>query len=154
MKNILNILIRSLEGITFGVASLLIAYLMVYYIGGQELFVSTISKLTDATLFQKQLLAVSIAGIVICNLLYFYTKLYAEKDKKPFFTISILPVLTLLVWIVLIFSIQHTHLFDKAIESCLVLVSTILLIVAGAIYFAQKGIEEYLINKKLKEKNR
>ena len=153
MKNFLKVLIRSLVGCMSGITILMIAYLMVYYIGGQELFVSTISKLCDATLLQNQLLAVSIAGIIISNLLYSYTKLYDKKDVNLNFMILKSIVIVGLVLIVFSFCIKHTHLFDEAIEICLIFLDTILFLIIGAIYFAHKEIEQYLINKKLKEKS-
>lgn len=153
MKNFLKVLIRSIVGCMSGITILMIAYLMVYYIGGQELFVSTISKLSDATLFQNQLLAVSIAGILISNLLCLFNKIYDKKDINPYSSIFKSIFVIGLVFVVFSILILHSHLFDKAIGSCLIIIYAILYSTSTVIYCAHKEIEQYLINKKLKEKN-
>jgi hypothetical protein len=147
-----KLLFRFIFGFSLGVTLLMLAYIGIYYIGGQEVFNSLIAKLADITIFQNQLLVVGSAGVMISFAVYLLERSLDEDGYTPSRMIVSL-VLLLLSISISMFLIENLAVFDKTIVYTLIVSEVALFAIYTIFHCIQETIDEFIINKKIKEKN-
>ena len=147
-----NLLVRIIFGFTIGVTLLVLSYLGIYYIAGQETFNSTILKLADVTILQHQILLTGFAGRMIGFALYVLEKAFEKDEKSP--TSLIVPNITLILALVISsFLIINISVFDESTSMMFVILGTVLICGYSLYRASLSAIEELILNKKIKEKN-
>ena len=147
-----KLLFRFIFGFSLGVTLLMLAYIGIYYIGGQEVFNSLIAKLADITIFQNQLLVVGSAGVMISFAVYLLERSLDEDGYTPSRMIVSL-VLLLLSISISMFLIENLAVFDISIVYTLIVSEVALFAIYTIFHCIQETIDEFIINKKIKEKN-
>ena len=147
-----KLLFRFIFGFSLGVTLLMLAYIGIYYIGGQEVFNSLIAKLADITIFQNQLLVVGSAGVMISLAVYLLERSLDEDGYTPSRMIVSL-VLLLLSISISMFLIENLAVFDKTIVYTLIVSEVALFAIYTIFHCIQETIDEFIINKEMKEKN-
>lgn len=148
-----KLLVRIFFGFSVGVTLLVLSYLGIYYVAGQDTFISVILKLTDASVLQNQILAVGFTGIMLAFAVYIIEGFIEKDNQSP--TMMIVSVITLLLALVMsMYSIQNIKVFDKATYTMILIISLILICIYMLFHCAKEVIDEFILNKKLKEKNR
>ena len=147
-----KILFRFIFGFSLGITLLMMSYIGIYYIGGQEVFNSLIAKLADITIFQSQLLVVGSAGVMLSFSVYLLERSLDEDRYTPSRMIVSL-VLLLLSISISMFLIENLAVFDKTIVYTLIVSEVTLFAIYTIFHCIQETIDEFIINKKIKEKN-
>ena len=149
MKNLLG---KIIFGFSLGVTLLVLSFLGIFYIAGQETFNLTILKLSDLNVFQTQILLAGFAGSIMRFAIYVMEKAIDKDDKRP--TSLVVPSITLLLAIVVSTEfIKSIAIFDKP-TSMMLLMLDYVLICSYILYRASlSAIDELILNKKIKEKN-
>lgn len=147
-----NLLGKIIFGFNLGVTLLVLSYLGIYYIAGQETFDSAILKLADVTILQHQISLTGFAGSMIGFALYVVEKAIEKDEKSP--TSLIVPSITLILALVIsMILIKNIDVFDKSTSMMFLILGTIL-ICAYMLYRAiLSTVDELILNKKIKEKN-
>lgn len=147
-----NLLVRIIFGFTIGVTLLVLSYLGIYYIAGQETFYATIFKLTDVTIFQHQILLTGFSGSMIGFALYFLEKAFEKDEKSP--TSLIVPNVTLILALVIsMVLIKNISVFDKSTSMMFLILGTVLMCAYMLYRAILSTVDELILNKKIKEKN-
>lgn len=149
MKKLLS---RIIFGFSLGVTLLVLSYIGLYYIEGQETFNTLILKLTDVTTFQNQILVVGSAGIMLSFAVYLIEKTL-EEDKQSPSKMIVSTILLMLALCVSMFLIKNLGAFDEAIVVMLIVIEVVIFALYSLFYCVQETIDEFIINKKIKEKN-
>lgn len=147
-----NLLVKIILGFSLGVTLLVLSYLGIFYIAGQETFNSAILKLIDASILQNQILLTGFIGSMIGFDPYLFEKAIEKDNKSPTSLIfpSIILILTLSVSTLFL---KNRAVFDKSTSMMFVILGT-LLICGYPLYRASlSAIDELILNKKIKEKN-
>lgn len=158
MEKIFKIIIR---GISYGVTSLMISYLGIYFVAGNSAFEQEMIKLTDINILATQLLMSAVIGILIlcfekvAN--YYIFKLNGCKDidanvsvkKTTKYTIF----MTTVLFIIMLVIGKILELFTDSIGPMFTIICVLGLVICGTINMIKCSMEEFLINKKIKEKN-
>lgn len=147
-----KLLFRIVLGFLLGISLLMVAYLGIYYVAGQDTFNSLILKLTDINVFQNQILIVGLSGIMISFAVYIIEKTLEEDKKSPKKSISSL-ILLLLSFFASIFLIKSLGTFDVPMQDMLIIIFTVLFSLYCLLHCVQEAIDEFIINRKIKEKN-
>lgn len=147
-----NLLGKLISGFSLGVTLLVLSYLGIYFIAGQETFNATILKLADATILQHQILLTGFVGSMIRVALHVGEKAIEKDEKSP--TSLIVPNITLILALVIsMVLIKNIGIFDKSTSMMFLILGTIL-ICAYMLYRAiLSTVDELILNKKIKEKN-
>lgn len=143
---------RIIFGFSLGVTLLILSYIGLYYIEGQETFNTLILKLTDVTTFQNQILVVGSAGIMMSFAIYLIEKTI-EEDKQSTSRMIVSIILLMLSLYVSMFLIKNLSVFDEAMAYMLIIVEVVIFALYTLFHCMQKTIDEFIINKKIKEKN-
>ena len=147
-----KLLFRAILGFSLGITLLMVAYLGIYYIAGQELFDSVILRLSDVTVFQNQLLVVGFAGIMMAFAIHIIENTLVEDKYSP--SIAIFSIIALLLSLsISMLLIKNIGAFDEALVDMLIIISTILFALYCLLHCIQETVDEFIINKKIKEKN-
>lgn len=147
-----KLLFRFIFGFSLGVTLLMLSYTGIYYIGGQEAFNSLITKLADITIFQSQLLVVGSAGVMISFAVYLVERTL-EEDRYTSSRMIVSIVLLLLSLCISMSLIKNLTIFDKTIVYTLIVSEVALFAIYVLFHCVQETIDEFIINKKIKEKN-
>ena len=147
-----KLLFRIIFGFSLGITLLMITYIGIYYIGGQEAFNSLMSKLTDVTILQSQLLVVGSAGTMMSFAIYLIERTL-EEDRYTVSRMIISIILLLLSLCISMFLIKNLGVFDKTIVYTLIVSEAALFAIYSLFHCIQETIDEFIINKKIKEKN-
>lgn len=149
MKKLLS---RIIFGFSLGVTLLILSYIGLYYIEGQETFNTLILKLTNVTTFQNQILVVGSAGIMMSFAVYLIEKTL-EEDKQSPSKMIVSTILLMLALCVSMFLIKNLGVFDEATVVMLIVIECVLFALYSLFFCVQETIDEFIINKKIKEKN-
>ena len=149
MKKLLS---RITFGFTLGITLLMITYLVLYHISGQETFYSLFSKLNNINTFQTQILIMGFCGTIISLAFYLVETQFSKENISTIMTVIIFS-LFLLTCIISMFLIENIACFDKVVQDLLTVIGIIFFIVCGLIGCIETSINEFIINKKIKEKN-
>ena len=147
-----NLFYKILFGFTLGITLLIFSYVAVYYIAGQEIYNSSITKLTSITVFQNQILYMGLTGVILSLFIYLLQK-YSDTPKVSPLKIIICFVLLSLFFIVTISILEHINIFDKILASIIKIILVALFTTYALFRGMQEFIDEFIINKKLNEKN-
>lgn len=150
-----KILFNTLLGFCVGITFLMLTYLWIYYIEGQETFNSSILKLSDISVFQKQLLIVGFIGAMFSFIFHFANEA-KESITENHISPTKLTTTIALVILTFIFStlfIKNSGIFNQVVAYALLFVQTIIIVFYGVFQCIQSAIDELIINKKIKEKN-
>lgn len=149
MKNLVKSI---LIGASMWIVILMFSYVGIYQIEGQEVYEKEILQLTQGEVLQNQLIVVAFYGALFVTSLSTSTKLIQNENKRAYNPI-LGSVLLVVVIVLTIFSMDYIGGFSENIKSMLeisnVLLIGIYLLAKCAITF----LEEFFINKKIKEKN-
>ena len=135
------------------VSLLVFSYLGIYYVAGQEAFYSVILKLTDASILQTYLLSVGFSGSMIGFTLYIMEQSMEKKEKSTF---SLIPsiIALMLSLVVSMGLIKNIATVDEATSNMFLIVGTVVICAYIFLQVIQSSIDELILNKKIKEKNR
>ena len=147
-----KLLFRFIFGFSLGITLLMMSYIVIYYIGGQEVFNSLIAKLADITIFQSQLLVVGSAGVMLSFSVYLLERSLDEDRYTPSRMIVSL-VLLLLSISISMFLIENLAVFDQTIVYTLIVSEVVLFAIYTIFHCIQETIDYFIFNKKIKEKN-
>lgn len=157
-----KILISSLVGFPVGVTLLMIAYICMYYIAGENIFHSEINQLQNIRILISQILIVGFAYYIIVIGFNMFSHLNNKEvtnkyiTKHPYKTVSILLLSSLGVFIAsTLVSIEK--IFTENISLMNITILVILYAVYGFFFLIKCTIESNLIKKinaKIKERNK
>lgn len=150
-----KILFNTLLGFCVGITLLMLAYLGVYYIEGQETFTSLLLKLKDISILQNQLLIVGFIGAMFSFIFHFANEA-KESISENHISPTKLTTTIVLVILTIVFStlfIKNSAIFDQSIKYALLFIQSAILGFYGLFLGIQSTIDELIINKKIKEKN-
>lgn len=157
-----KILVKSLVGFPVGVTLLMLAYISIYYISGENVFNSELYQLHNIKTLIFQILSTGISGYLLFITFYTFSHLQNEEFKNKLSTKhqykSIFTIITIFVFIVLITMeiLGNTKLFSKNISNLCILIFVIVYAL-GSLTFCIKDVSEKFlikeINNKLKERN-
>lgn len=148
-----NLLVKIIIGFSFGVTLLVLSYLGIYYIAGQETFNATILKLADVTILQHQILLTGFAGSVIGFAIYVIEKAIEEKDEKSPTSLIVPNITLILALIISSFFIKNISVFDESTSMMFVILGTVLMCAYMLYRAILSTVDELILNKKIKEKN-
>ena len=77
MKNLWKVII---SGIAIGIAFLMLGYIGIYYLSGENIFVKEITELGKIEILQSQLLITGISGMLISLSIYYLEKTMIKED--------------------------------------------------------------------------
>ena len=149
MKKLLS---RIIFGFSLGVTLLVLSYISIYYIDGQETFNKLLLNLTNVTTFQNQILAVGFAGIALSFVVYLIEQTL-EEDKQSASKCILSVVLLLICTCISMFFIKNINVFNESIVYMLIVFIVALFAMFSLFHCVQETIDEFILNKKLKEKN-
>lgn len=149
MKDLLKI---SILGFMVGVVFLILGYLGVYYISGQEIYEKEILQLTNITTLQQQLAIVGVNGIML-GLAGYYISKVRSTDKKSFVKDFSAGVGGLIVFIITIVLLINAKEFDEVMANMIMIIEAIIMMAYLLINCIKEFLNEFIINKKIKEKN-
>ena len=146
-------LIRTIfVGVLIGIAILMLSYLGIYYIEGQDVFEKEILQLAQGTVLQNQLIVVAFYGSLFATVMSIVTKLVENKNKTSYKPI-LGCILFVIVGCILIFLLNYMGQFSENIKSMIIISTVLVLAVYPIVKCVTIFIEQFIINKKIKEKN-
>lgn len=148
-----KLLVSIIFGFTLGVTLLILSYLGIYYVAGQETFNLVILKLVDINVLQNQILGAGFAGTMLAFVVYIMESFIENDKQSPYFVIFSM-VASLLALIISMYHIKNMKSFDEVTSSMLLIFSVVLICAYMLFRCTQEAIDEFILNKKLKEKNR
>lgn len=151
------------NGILIGLILFVTVFWGIYFIAGNTAFEQEILNLTNINTYTKLILDSSIIGILIVGLVE-YIKFICEKIKENeketdmkksikrviLFGSSIMIITILIVAVI----IKIGKSYNKILGMMICIICMLIMCAYGVIVFIKAAIEESLINKKIKEKNR
>lgn len=153
---------RIFNGIVYGVTLLMISYLGIYLVAGNSAFEQEILNLSDINIFIAQLSMSAILGMLtICLIEVFkhylmklkeYKNLDAKVSVKKAFKYTVVMIIVSALIMLVIENVLK--LFNNIIAIMFIIVWCIWIITYGLIYAVKSFVEEFQINRKIKEKNR
>lgn len=149
MKNLVKSI---LIGASTGIVILMLSYVGVYHIEGQEVFEKEILQLTQENVLQNQLIVAAFYGALFVTALSITTRLIQNENKTVYKPI-LGSVLFVVMEIIIIFSMDYIGGFSENIKSMLEISNVLLLGVYLLAKCAMTFLDEFFINKKIKEKN-
>lgn len=81
MKNLWKVIV---SGIAIGIAFLMLGYVGIYYISGEEIFIQEIALLGEIKTLQSQLLITGIAGMLIALSMYYIEKIMINEKAETY----------------------------------------------------------------------
>ena len=81
MKNLWKVII---SGIAIGIAFLMLGYIGIYYLSGENIFVKEIEELEKIETLQSQLLITGISGMLISLSIYYLEKTMIKEDVTTY----------------------------------------------------------------------
>ena len=81
MKNLWKVII---SGIAIGIAFLMLGYIGIYYLSGENIFVKEIAELGKIETLQSQLLITGISGMLISLSIYYLEKTMIKADETTY----------------------------------------------------------------------
>lgn len=151
-----KILFTTLLGFCVGVTLLMITYLGVYYIIGQETFSSLILKLSDISIFQNQLLVAGFTGAMFSFVVHLSKEtketIVGNKISPTKFIVTIISMILSLV--ISMHLIKNLGIFDQVMVYALLIFEIAIIGFYSLFQCIQSAIDELIINKKLKENNK
>lgn len=147
-NEILEILLKSIIGFPIGVMLLIISYLCVYYIGGENVFENEINQLKDIGIFLNQFI---VSGISYYIMLIALKLLILDKSNsmKERIISTIIMIICIISSMLLIKYSKVSEILSYIQIAIWVLASVLFCIIGIVIVLKDK----YLINKKIKELN-
>ena len=119
MKNLIKVIF---SGTAIGIALLMLGYVSIYYVSGQEIFAKEIVQLTNIETLQSQLMITGISGMLIALSIY-----YLENTMKQQETATYKIVLgAVLLTISAIFAMMLNERMNENISDMMVVISAIL----------------------------
>ena len=159
MKN-KNLFIKSLNGIAIGVLVLMLTYISVYFIIGEEGFVSEISVLQNIKILINQICSIGITYYFAIFTLNIYIDLFKDDCKvreKPYNAIATMIVPFAFLIIIIEFVIGRFGTFSSNIETLNMIVLLIIWctsLLIGLIKISIDKVNVNKINKKLNNINK
>ena len=81
MKNLWKVII---SGIAIGIAFLMLGYIGIYYLSGENIFVKEIAELGNIETLQSQLLITGISGMLISLSIYYLEKTMKKENVSTY----------------------------------------------------------------------
>lgn len=153
-----KILLKSLSGFTLGVTLLIMAYVSVYFISGENTFIAEIQQLQNIKILITQVIVSGIAYYLLAILLNCYKKFnekYATSNSYKFVFITIVTFILLIL--VMLCILGNTNIYSKNIEMLNIIIVICIYALAGLIFCIRNSIDKNLVNKfnqKLQERNK
>lgn len=147
-----KLLFRIIFGFSSGVTLLVLSYLGIYYIAGNEAFNSVILKLTDVSILQAQLLSAGFAGSMMGFALYIMEQ-SIEKEEKSTFSLVPSIIAFMLSLVISMGLIKNITALDEITSNMFLIVGTVVISAYMFLQLIQSSIDELILNKKIKEKN-
>lgn len=109
-----KILLKSLSGFTLGVTLLIVAYTSIYFISGENTFITEIQQLQNIKTLITQVIVSGIAYYLLAVLLNYY-KEYNEKyaTSNPYKFVFITIVAFILLLLVMTYALGNTNIYSK-----------------------------------------
>lgn len=153
-----KILLKSLSGFTLGVTLLIMAYVSVYFISGENTFIAEIQQLQNIKTLITQVIVSGIAYYLLAILLNYYKKInekYATSNPYKFVFITLVTFILLIL--VMLCVLGNTNIYSKNIEMLNIIIVVCIYALAGLIFCIRNSIDKNLVNKfnqKLQERNK
>ncbi len=154
-------IINSLIGFPIGITLLMINYICIYFISGENVFKNEILQLQDISTLILQLIIIGLAyyiSFIFCNVIAYLSETRATSDKfvteHPYKTIVIMLIFGISVTIIL--ALLNFEIFSQNIAMMNIISFVIIFVLFGVFVFIKSAIESNLIrqiNQKLKERN-
>lgn len=150
-----KILFNALLGFCICITILMLAYVAIYYIEGQETFTSLLLKLSDICIFQKQLLIIGFIGTLFSFVFHFANEAKETITENQTFPLQLITaiILIILTFVLSVIFIKFSGIFENVIAYILILVEVSVIGFYSLFQCIQSAIDELIINKKIKEKN-
>lgn len=153
-----KILLKSLFGFTLGVTLLVMAYVSIYFVSGEDVFIVEIQQLQNIKTLITQVLISGMAYFIIIALLNASSYVSETYHKtNPYKVISITILVFVIMLLVMFFLLGNTNIYSENISSVNVIIIVLVYasygIIFGIITFFQKNLI-HKINQKLKEKSK
>lgn len=119
MKNLAKVIF---SGTAIGIALLMLGYVSIYYVSGQEIFAKEIVQLTNIKTLQSQLMITGISGMLIALSMYFIEKTMKQQDAATYKIVLGAVLLTISA----IFAMMLNEKMNENISDMMVVISAIL----------------------------
>ena len=155
MKSNVKIVLKACIGIHIGIAFLMICYIFLYVLAGEEVFKNAILEFSHVSTLIKQLLIMSITGYSVLLGIYLYPYINDIVNKTNNVSRIIFPFAVLVVFIFLFPCglILYTNAFPDTLLSIIETTWITVLVIMCISIIAYQVIIQSRINRKIKEKN-
>lgn len=157
-----KVLLKSLVGFTVGVTLLMIAYVSVYFVAGEDVFVNEIAQLQDVKILISQILFIGLAYyllfIVFHILLILQEELTENRHVVKYHYKYVVATMSSVVVVSLIniILLEKTQIYSENIGMLNIIIVVIVYALAGLYVCIRNSMQSPLIkkiNQKLKERN-
>ena len=149
MKNLLKVIFI---GAMLGIVVLMLSYLGIYYVEGQGIYEQEILQLTQADILQNQLIVGAFYGALFVTEIFILTEL-TKNENKQFYKPILASIVLILAEFIFVFSIYYIGQFSDNIKMMIVIISHFVFGIYALVMCVKLFLEEFFINKKIKEKN-
>lgn len=157
-----EVLVKSLVGFTVGVTLLMIAYVSVYFISGEDLFQNEIAQLQNIKTLITQIIVNGVAFYLLFISFHIFSIMQNKELKEqymkihPYRFVLIESIGTLIFIFTSIFMISNTHIYSENIKDLNIILLVSIYAIIGLCTILKCTVENYLlkkINQKLRERN-
>ena len=156
-------LLKSLSGFTLGVTLLITAYVVVYFIAGENAFVTEMQQLQNIKILIAQVLFSGLSYYLLALLFNIYKDM-VEKDvsenyikNHPYKFIFTIISACIIIILILFLLLGNVNIYSQNIQYMNSCILVLLYVLTSIIFCIKVSIERNLINKfnqKLQEKNK
>ena len=119
MRNLVKVIF---SGTAIGIALLMLGYVSIYYVSGQEIFAKEIVQLTNIKTLQSQLMITGISGMLIALSMYFIETTMKQQETATYKIVLGAVLLTISA----IFAMMLNEKMNENISDMMVVISAIL----------------------------
>ncbi len=157
-----KILVSSIVGFPIGVTLLMIAYIGVYYIAGENVFIAEISQLQNIQTLISQIIFLGLSYYIVFVCFHVFSHLNNKElndkymTKHPYKSVSI-ALLSSLGFIVATTLVSIEKIFTENLATMNIIVLVVLYAICGLFFLIKCTIESNLIKKinaKIQERNK
>ena len=155
MKSNVKLVLKSCIGIPIGITFLMICYVFLYILAGEDVFKNAILEFSHISTLVHQLLIMSATGYSVLLGIYLYPYISDIVNKTNNASKTVFPFAVLVVFVFLLpcSLILYTNIFPSPLLSIIeaTWITTLAIICVSIIIY--QVITQSKINKKIKEKN-
>lgn len=153
-----KILLKSLFGFTLGITLLVMAYVSIYFISGEDVFIAEMQQLQNIKTFITQVLFSGMAYFIIIAFLYASNHVYENHlTNNPYKHVSTVILVFVILLLVMFFILGNTNIYSENISDVNIIIIVLAYVTYGIIFCIMTSVQKHLIhkiNQKLKEKSK